>query len=213
MNITVLGATGGTGRIVVEQLLARGHSVRAAVRKRKNAAGLDCDVVAFDLTSSDPDRFAAVFAGTDAVINAAATSSMMKRQADLVDRAGVIAAIDAGAALGVKRWIQVSMMGSGESGRVPVYLRATGQAKHAADTHLAASGMTWTVVRPPWLTDGPAAGLVTVGERVPEGSLTRADLAAVAVECLDATATHDRMLEVASGERPIREALGSLNRP
>ncbi|AYV32412.1 SDR family oxidoreductase (plasmid) [Streptomyces goshikiensis] len=210
MYITVLGATGRTGRIVVERLLAQGHSVRAAVRKSKNAAGLNADLVTFDLTSSDPDRFAAVFAGTDAVINAAATSSMMKKQADLVDRAGVIAAIDAAAALGVKRWIQVSMMGSGESGRVPVYLRAIGQAKHAADTHLAASGMAWTVVRPPWLTDGPAAGLVTVGERVPEGSLTRADLAAVAVECLDATTTHDRMLEVTSGDLPIREALRSL---
>ncbi|MFJ7270070.1 SDR family oxidoreductase [Streptomyces sp. NPDC099050] len=210
MNITVLGATGGTGRLVVAQLLARRHSVRAAVRKPKKASSLGTDLVAFDLTSATPDDFAELFAGTDAVINAAATSSMMKRQADLVDRAGVIAAIEAAATLGVKRWIQVSMMGSGESGRVPVYLRATGQAKHAADTHLATAGMTWTVIRPPWLTDGPGAGTISVGERLPEGSLTRTDLAAVAVECLEASSTYDRMLEVTSGDLPVAEALRSL---
>lgn len=210
MNITVLGATGGTGRLVVAQLLARQHSVRAAVRKPKKATALGTDLVAFDLTSATPEDFAELFVGTDAVINAAATGSMMKRQADLVDRVGVSAAIDAAAALGVKRWIQVSMMGSGESGRVPVYLRATGQAKHAADTHLAESGMTWTVVRPPWLADGAGTGTVAVGDRLPDGSLARADLAAVTVECLEVPATYNRMLEVTSGSLPVHEALRSL---
>ncbi|MGW6685991.1 SDR family oxidoreductase [Streptomyces sp. NPDC054961] len=210
MNITVLGATGGTGRLVVAQLLARQHSVRAAVRKPKKASSLGTGLVEFDLTSATPEDYAELFVGTDAVINAAATSSMMKRQADLVDRAGVIAAIEAAATLGVKRWVQVSMMGSGDSGRVPVYLRATGQAKHAADTHLAGAGMTWTVIRPPWLSDGAGAGTVSVGDRLPDGSLSRTDLAAVAVECLEAPATYDRVLEVTSGDLPVAEALRSL---
>ncbi len=32
MNLVVLGATGGTGRLVVEQALAAGHTVTALVR-------------------------------------------------------------------------------------------------------------------------------------------------------------------------------------
>ncbi|MFE0457139.1 SDR family oxidoreductase [Streptomyces sp. NPDC058914] len=212
MTITVLGATGATGRLVVEQLLRQGHPVRGAVRKpakaARSAAGIE--FVELDLAAPDSDRFAEVFAATEVVVNAAATRSMTKKQADLIDRQGIIAAIDAAAAAGVKRWIQVSMMGSGDPARLPGYLRATGQAKHAADLHLAQSGMTWTVIRPPWLTDGAATGRVTVGEQVPEGGLTRADLAAVAVASLDTVPTHNRLFEITGGGRPIAESLATL---
>jgi uncharacterized protein YbjT (DUF2867 family) len=33
MHLTVLGATGGTGRALVDQALAAGHKVTAAVRR------------------------------------------------------------------------------------------------------------------------------------------------------------------------------------
>ncbi|MEU5757309.1 SDR family oxidoreductase [Streptomyces sp. NPDC047853] len=213
MTITVLGANGSTGRLIVERLTSLGHPVRGAVRKpgrsAKSAPGT-VEYVALDLATPARDHFAEVFAGTDVVINAAATRSMTKKQADLIDRQGIVAAIDAASAAGVKRWIQVSMMGSGDPSRLPGYLRATGHAKHTADVHLTNSGMTWTVIRPPWLTDGTATHLITVGDQVPEGSLSRADLAAVAVACLDTAATHDRLFEVTGGGRPIPDALTSL---
>ncbi|MGX2995727.1 NAD(P)H-binding protein [Streptomyces sp. JNUCC 64] len=211
MTITVLGATGATGRLIVDQLIGLGHSVRGAVRKPEKAARSrgGVEFVPFDLASPG-DGFAAVFDGTGIVVNAAATGSMMPRQADKIDRQGVIAAIDAAARAGVKQWVQVSMMGSGDSARVPAYLRATGRAKHAADLHLAESGMTWTVVRPPWLTDGPATGRVTVGDQVAEGSLSRADLAAVAVAALTVPAAHNRMFEVTGGGGPIERSLTGL---
>ncbi|OLZ63541.1 hypothetical protein AV521_38935 [Streptomyces sp. IMTB 2501] len=213
MTITVLGATGGTGRLIVDQLLGLGQPVRGAVRKPqkavKAAAGA-VEFVALDLASPDSHAFAEVFDAAEAVINAAATRSMTQKQADLIDRRGIVVAIDAAADAGVKRWIQISMMGSGDPARLPGYLRATGQAKHAADLHLAASGMTWTVIRPPWLTDGAPTGRITVGDRVPEGSLTRADLAAVAIASVDMSATHDRLFEVTGGGRPLTESLASL---
>ncbi|MFI1888380.1 NAD(P)H-binding protein [Streptomyces jumonjinensis] len=213
MTVTVLGATGATGRHVVEQLLALGHPVRGAVRKPDKAAkpaAAGVEFAALDLASPSRDRLMEVFDSTDVVINAAATRSMTKKQAELVDRQGIVAAIDAAASAGVKRWIQVSMMGSGDVSRLPRYLRATGHAKHAADLHLAASGMTWTVIRPPWLTDGPAGGRITVGDQVPEGSLSRADLAAVVVAALDTAATYDRIFEVTGGGRPIGDSLATL---
>lgn len=213
MTITVLGATGATGRLIVGQLLALGHPVRGAVPKPEKAARSAAGGVEFvglDLSAPGGDRFAEAFAASDVVINAAAARSMSRKQADLIDRQGVVAAVDAAASAGVKRWIQISMMGSGDPARLPGYLRATAQAKGAADTHLAQSGMTWTVIRPPWLTDGAATGLITVGEQVPEGSLARADLAAVAVASLDIAATHNRLFEVTGGGRPLTEALATL---
>ncbi|MFF4156689.1 SDR family oxidoreductase [Streptomyces sp. NPDC001678] len=213
MTITVLGATGSSGRHIVEKLLAQGHPVRAVVRKARKAAALQAagvEVVEFDLASPSHEMFVPVFASAETVINAAATGSMTKRQAELIDHKGVVAAVDAAAALGVKRWVQISMMGSGDPGRLPGYLRATGRAKDAADTHLTRSGMTWTVIRPPWLTDGAAQGRITVGDSVTEGSLSRADLAAVAIASLDVTTTHNRMFEVTGGGAPITDALHGL---
>ena len=38
-KILVLGATGGTGRLIVRQAIARGHDVRAMVRSPEKASG------------------------------------------------------------------------------------------------------------------------------------------------------------------------------
>jgi nucleoside-diphosphate-sugar epimerase len=40
MKILVLGATGGTGRLIVKEAMAKGHHVVALVRSKANAAGL-----------------------------------------------------------------------------------------------------------------------------------------------------------------------------
>ncbi|MFJ8313098.1 MULTISPECIES: NAD(P)H-binding protein [unclassified Streptomyces] len=213
MNITVLGATGATGRLVVEQLLAQGHSVRAVVRTPARAAELrsaGIETAELDLAAPTAAALAGAFASTEAVINAAATRSMTKKQAELIDHRGVVAAIDAAAAAGVRHWVQVSMMGSGDKSRLPRYLRATGEAKDAADGHLMHSGLTWTVVRPPWLNDGAARGRISAGAQVEEGQLSRADLAAVAVAALTVPATHNRTFEVTDGPRPLAEALQTL---
>lgn len=40
-RLLVLGATGGTGRLIVSQALARGYEVRALVRSSGKAGGLE----------------------------------------------------------------------------------------------------------------------------------------------------------------------------
>jgi nucleoside-diphosphate-sugar epimerase len=73
-TVLLLGATGRTGRRVLEQLLARGVNVRAVVRStRKLPAGVDAEprltVLEADLLSlSDPDLLSLV-RGCDAVIS------------------------------------------------------------------------------------------------------------------------------------------------
>lgn len=212
MHITVLGATGNTGRRVVRQLLEEGHTVRAAVRDAARAEkllGEGVAIAAVDLAAPGA-ALGDAFAGTDAVINTAATRSMDRRQAELIDHQGIVAAVDAAVAAGVRRWVQLSMWGTADPSRLPGYLRATGHAKLAADTHLEKSELEWTIVRPPWLNDSAPAGRVTVGDEVEEGSLSREDLATVLVSSLRHPATVRRAFEVTGGSRPIADALDSL---
>jgi uncharacterized protein YbjT (DUF2867 family) len=213
MKIGVIGASGATGGIVVARLVKAGHDVRAMVRNAKAASGppaADVEIATLDLTGSD-EQAAQSMSGLDAVINAAAARSSDGGQARAVDRDGVKSAIDAARTAGVTRWIQISMWGSDDPQRLPAMLRETADAKRAADDHLAASGMAWTVVRPPWLTDSPADDRIVVGAQVEEGSLSREDLAAVAVACLDLDSTNDRVFEVTGGgEQSVRDALASL---
>lgn len=72
MSILVTGATGLTGHFVVEELLRRGHAVRALCRPAaagRIAAG--AEVVAGDLT--DADSLARAARGVDAIVHTAVT--------------------------------------------------------------------------------------------------------------------------------------------
>lgn len=213
MKIGVIGATGGTGSLIVSQLIDAGHDVRGIVRRdadedRVRASG--AEAATLDLTQAGNDARESL-SGLDAVINAAAARSTNGGQARAVDQDGVKAAIDAARQAGVRHWIQISMWGSDDPSRLPGMLRETADAKRAADDHLAASGMTWTVIRPPWLTNSPADDRIVVGDQVEEGSIPRADVAAVAIACLDAEATHDRLFEVTGGgDTSISDALAGL---
>lgn len=216
MKIGVLGSTGDTGGLVVGRLLDAGHDVRAMVRREADEPRVresGAEAVTLDLTRADgrDERTVSRLAGLDAVINAAAARSTSGGMARAVDRDGVRSAIDAARAAGVPQWIQISMWGSDDASRLPPMLRETADAKRAADDHLAASGLAWSVVRPPWLTDTPAADRVVVGTRVEEGSLPRADLAAVAIACLDTPAARNRVFEVTGGGgQSVRTALAGL---
>lgn len=209
MRIGVIGATGATGGRIVSQLVEAGHEVRAVVRSprsaKKKLKGVE-DVVEFDLTQPG-EQLVPHLTGLDAVINAAASSG---GKADEVDRDGVISAIDAAKQAGVPRWIQVSMWGVGDPSRLQGSLRDIAEAKQQADDHLAKSGLTWTAVRPPWLTNKHGTGQVTVGDEVEEGSLSREDLAAVTIACLTEPAARNRAFEVTAGDQPMEKALSGL---
>ena len=74
MNILIVGATGATGRLLVEQLLDRGHGVKAVVRSadrlpesvRRHARLSIIEASVLDLTAAD---LAAYVKGCDAVVS------------------------------------------------------------------------------------------------------------------------------------------------
>ena len=111
------------------------------------------------------------------------------------------AAIEAMRRAGVRRLVVQSSLGAGDSGQqLPQPFRLFAKvalAKPIADHNaqedaVRASGLDWTIVRPPGLTDQPATGewlALEVGDGgTLNGRISRADLAAFILASLDSDA-------------------------
>jgi putative NADH-flavin reductase len=112
MRLLIVGATGGLGRVAVEEALERGHAVRALVR---DAARADLPEAVRKVTGDvlDPGTLEAALAGCDAVISALGTPSPRKASSLLTDgtRNLVVAMTHAG----VRRLVCVTLLGTGDS--------------------------------------------------------------------------------------------------
>lgn len=213
MRTLVIGASRGTGRLVVDQLVAAGHDTRAMVRDPSQRAPLEdagAEVVVGDLEG----ELAAAFDGVDAVMFCAGSGSKTGPDATLrIDLHGAVRSIDHALDAGASRYVMLSSIGADDplrGGGAPAHYLA---AKHAADRILLASGLDATVVRPGGLTyDDPTGavrlGVPRLGER---GRIPRADVAAVMVSCLSLPNTIGAVFEVISGDGPIDEALQELS--
>lgn len=212
MQVLVIGATGGTGRLVLDQLLAADHDVRATVRH----AGQAEELTAAGATTVEADLegdLGDAFDGVDAVMFCAGSGSKTGPDATLrVDLHGAVRSVDACIAAGVSRYVMLSSMAADDPMRGSEGMRHYLAAKHAADRILLGSGLDATVVRPGGLTDDPPTGAVEVG--VPaldhRGQISRADVAAVMVACLEQQAGSGVAFEVLAGEQPIEGAVASL---
>ena len=187
MRLLILGATGPTGRNLVDQALGAGHEVTALAR---NALSLTVRhprlaVVAGDAT--DVRTLEDAMGGKDAVLSALGAGHSLRSQ--IASRA-MAALIPAMRARALKRVIFLSSFGVGESceqasllQRIAfrTMLRQIFADKAKADAMLRASGLDWTLVYPTLLTNGARAGRYRVGERLAmKGmpSISRADVAA-----------------------------------
>lgn len=188
MNLVILGATGATGRQVVEQALAAGHTVTALVRDpRRLPARPGLRVVQADL-EAPPD-----VSGHDAVICALGAPGRDKGR---VRERGTRSAVAAMQRAGVRRIVALSSYGVGDSrARLPLWIRyglvplflGPGFADHEAQEQvLRDSGLDWTILRPPFLTDDAGGGPVARGDdlaatkmKIPRADVARELLAAV----------------------------------
>lgn len=185
--MAVLGASGATGRHVVATALGRGHRAVALVRRAGTFTPREglTEVVWPDVT--DPAVLADVLPGADVVISAlgGAAGGPTTVCAD-----GIRSAVTAMRAAGTTRLIAVSAHGALETHDRSLYSRAVwaGVAermrdKEAMEPLITASGLNWTIVRPPKLSD--ATGGYTAGTDLPIrlwSSVGRADLAAFLVD-------------------------------
>jgi putative NADH-flavin reductase len=202
MNITVFGATGRTGAQIVRQAIDAGHRVTAVVRDPVGLTGAQpWRVVTASVRTAPDDVLTGAVSGADAVLSALGPRS----RADTgIAEAATTAIVRAMKAADARRIIVVSAApvsttpspgrprpprhdpGEGFVMRTvltPVIQRVlrdnyTDLAR--MEDVLRASGLDWTSVRPPRLTDGPRTGRYrTAIEQNLRGGvrIARADLA------------------------------------
>ena len=188
MRIVVVGAGGGTGRLIVDEGLRRGHEL-VAVSRRGTGRPEVTDVQA---DATDPAALAEAFrVPPDAVVVAIGGAPGNPRNRTDVTRA-VLTALPDGSR---PRVVVQSSIGAGDSMRFlpplmrPVVSLTLGKAlaDHTEQEALVTgSGLPWTVVRPGQLTDKPASdkavALTQPGTFVPV--LSRADVARLILDLL-----------------------------
>ncbi len=210
--VLVVGATQNTGLEVVRALRRRGQSVVASVRATSNTAALDALGVrkaVFDAMDAQQVREAIVPGRFSAVVSTIGTAArdLPERRSlfrILVEgRAKVDPAIrpdfvgnrnimDAARAAGVRRFVFVTVIGTGDSrDAVPsMARRGLGDIiplKEQAEAHLRASGLDYTIIRPGGLgrSDLAATGTARLAEDPAAFSyISRADLAGLVVGAL-----------------------------
>jgi len=188
MNIVIFGATGGTGRPLMEQALAAGHRVTVLVRTPGAIAAIAARhderlrVVQGDVRRAD--EVAAVVAGQDAVLSALGPRGRGPTTLCTEAMANILAAMERH---GVRRLVALSAYGARESHACTLYnlllwgvQREKMRDKGLMEELLVRSAVDWTVVRPPALSDGPRTGAYRTGVEVPvdvTSRIARADVA------------------------------------
>lgn len=197
-GILLFGATRATGFEVARLLAGRGEPVTAVVRPGSDGAPLrelGVTVLAGDIM--DPASVRAAFAAGRfrAVIS---TVGGRRGEQPRPDLEGIRHVIAAAQEAGVPRMLMVTMIGAGDSAsavapKVHEMLGEAMAAKTAAEELLAASGLDYTILRPGGMTSDPATGTAILSEDHQRmGVITRADLAALLVRCLDDPAASGR---------------------
>ncbi|MCZ4262548.1 SDR family oxidoreductase [Limimaricola sp. G21655-S1] len=186
MNILIAGATGKTGLRLVKELISRDHTPIALVRESSDTSKLPEGVTLRhgDLT----DLQEGICDGCEAVIFAAGSGGDTgPEMTDKVDRDGAKCLIDMAAKAGVSRFVMLSSVGTEDPDpehELGHYL----QAKHEADEHLKASGLTYAIVRPVQLTDEDGDRNIALGNNVdPKGKAARGDVAATLADAVESS--------------------------
>ncbi|MCR9181166.1 MAG: NAD(P)H-binding protein [Erythrobacteraceae bacterium] len=140
--LAITGATGFVGSAVLDAALAAGHDVRALAR-RDQAPRDGVEWMRGDL--ADGLALKALCAGADAVVHIAGlTNTPDPAQFEGANVTGTARVVEAMRSGGARRLVFVSSL----SAREPK-LSAYGASKARAETVVEASGLDWTMVRPP----------------------------------------------------------------
>jgi len=210
-RILLIGGHGKVALLLEPLLVAAGHDVTAVIRNPEHegdVAATGATPLVADIEGFDTGQLTNLVSGNDAAIWSAGAGGGDPARTYAVDRDAAIRSIDAAAAAGVSRYVMVSYFDAApDHGISPDdSFFAYAEAKAAADAHLRASVLDWTILAPSRLTLDPPTGRIEL-DAAASGSVSRADVAAVAAETLAQPATIRRTLRFNAGDVPIADAL------
>jgi len=217
MTVLVVGATGSIGRLVVEEAIGHGHTVRALVRSAAKARRLPstAQVVHGDVTR--PETLTAAIDGIDGIVFTLGSDGAGKTGAENVDYGGVRNALGA---IGSQTPRIALMTSIGVTNRGSSYNRSTGAHdwKRRSERLLRASGLPYTIVRPGWFDhNGPDEHRLVLlqGDRrhagdPSDGVIARRQLAEVLVRSLTSDQAVGKTFELVAAKGPASSDFDAL---
>ena len=187
-KILVLGATGATGRLIVNQAVARGYDVTVLVRSAEKARDITgAKLIVGD--ARDETALRAALKGREAVVSALGTPVSPFREVTLLSTA-TRALVSAIKAEQVSRLVCITGMGAGDSAGhggfiadnviFPLLLKKVYADKNRQEAIVRNSGLNWVLVRPSILNNKPGRGSIralTDLSGFHGGSIAREDVA------------------------------------
>ena len=189
MKLIVFGATGGTGKQVVEQALQAGHQVTVVVRRPASFAELYPQLTVFQCDVLQSATFEPAFQGADAVVSCL---GIQTREPTTVYSEGVANIVRAMHKADITRLLCVSAIAVEVPPRSSWLIKLVTKYilqrlfRHLygdmlrMEAALRDSALDWTVIRPPQLTDKKSTGHYRTAINEPilnPSKISRADLA------------------------------------
>jgi len=198
-KLLVLGATGGTGRLIASQAVARGYDTAVLARSAGKAGDLKgAKLIVGD--ARDEIALREALEGRDAVISALGTPASPFREVTLLSSA-TQALVSAMKSAQVSRLVCITGMGAGDSAGhggfvfdnviFPLLLRKVYADKNRQEKIVRDSGLDWVLVRPSVLNDKPERDTIrtlTDLSGFHGGTISRADVARFALDQLGSDA-------------------------
>lgn len=182
-NYLIAGATGKTGRIIVEKLLDRGVNPKVLVRNQdlaKNLFGNQVDIVVGDVRQ--PESLLAAMENMDTVISAIGTRTPVgKNCPKRVDYEGVVNLVEASIASKIQRFILISSISVTHANHPMNCFGRILEWKLMGENALRDSGLSYAIIRPGGLvesSDGQKSLVVDQGDKL-LGTISRTALAEI----------------------------------
>lgn len=198
--IFLAGASRGVGREIAKCLVEQNQDIKALLRSedaRQELEAMGIKVVIADAMDAPSLEQVMLAEPVYAVVS---TIGGLPKDGERADFLGNKNLIDAALKAGVQKFILISSIGSGESAvALPPQAMATLKPvlieKEKAEQYLVKSGLTYTVIRPGGLKSEPATGdgVLTPNYTI-AGTIHRADVAQLAVQCLFNEAANNQIL-------------------
>jgi len=214
MKAFVAGATGETGRRIVQELVARNIPVRALVRDIQKARAIlppDAELVAGDVLQ--PESLATALGDSTVLLCATgAKPSFDPTGPYKVDFEGTKNLVDAAKAKGIEHFVLVSSLCTSVLFHPLNLFWLILVWKKQAEEYIQKSGLTYTIVRPGGLKneDNSDAIVMQSADTLFDGSIPRQKVAQVSVEALLEPAARNKIVEIIAKPEASVKTFGEL---
>ncbi|MBW4591450.1 MAG: NAD(P)H-binding protein [Brasilonema angustatum HA4187-MV1] len=214
MKAFVAGATGETGRRIVQQLIARNIPVRALVRdveKARSILGAQAELVVGDVLK--PESLSAALGDSTVLLCATgAKPSFDPTGPYKVDYEGTKNLVDAAKAKGIEHFVFVSSLAASKFFHPLNLFWLILYWKKQAEEYIQKSGLSYTIVRPGGLKNEDNSNQIVMqsADTLFEGSIPRQKVAQVSVEALFEPAAKNKIVEIVAQENVPAKSFGEL---